>query len=217
MVEDFILLELKFEHTLLFIMNGGRVRGACKLSSKVALQRVSGRKGNSDDSQETVIEPVSWPGQFVWSHLGLSVFPLDQLLGCVCKTFTFFRPPPPSVGDFAQPRGRLNIKFFYCFLIKLPWFSRMACTLPCGADTARCAIISILPTFYWWSGQNKTKQNTYTPKLDFPESLAAGRCLSDIVLASKVAGRGSPQTLLPVRLLLFVLLVLSSRIMGAVF
>ena len=129
MVEDFILLELKFEHSLLFIMNGGRVRGACKLSSKVALQRVSGRKGNSDDSQETVIEPVSWPGQFVWSHLGLSVFPLDQLLGCVCKTFTFFRPPPPSVGDFAQPRGRLNIKFFYCFLIKLPWFSRMACTL----------------------------------------------------------------------------------------
>ena len=65
MVEDFILLELKFEHTLRFIMNDGRVRGACKLSSKVTGQRVSGRKGNSEDSQETLIEPVSRPGQFV--------------------------------------------------------------------------------------------------------------------------------------------------------
>lgn len=37
MVEDFTLLELKFEHPLLFLMNDGRVRGACKFSSKVTL------------------------------------------------------------------------------------------------------------------------------------------------------------------------------------
>lgn len=198
MVEDFILLELKFEHTLRFIMNDGRVRGACKLSSKVTGQRVSGRKGNSDDSQETLNEPVSRPGQFVWSHLGLSVFPLDQLLGCVCKTF--FRPPPPSVGDFAQPRGLLNIdlKFFYCFLLKVPWFSRMACTLHYPVEQTQLGVQSF-PSFpLFTGGQLKTKQNTHThpppPKLDFPESLAAGQCLSDIVLAIKmqVAGRGSP-------------------------
>lgn len=113
-----------------FIMNDGRVGGACKLSSKVALQRrVGGRETVTTHRKQWL---NLWVGQdsFVWSHLGLSVFPLHQPLGCICKTFTFFPPPPPSVGDFAQPRGLLNIdlKFFIAF-IKLPWFSRMACTL----------------------------------------------------------------------------------------
>ena len=62
--------------------------------------------------------------------------------------------------------------------------------------------VQSFPSFpLFTGGQLKTKQHTHThththppPKLDFPESLAAGRCLSDIVLANKmqVAGRGSP-------------------------
>ena len=64
-------------------------------------------------------------------------------------------------------------------------------------------------------------------KFDFPESLAAGWRLSDIVLASEmqVTGRGSPaqsykgtaSVSSPVRLLLFVLLLLSPRSRDAVF
>lgn len=127
MVEDFILLELEFELSLLFLMNDGRVKWACRLSSNITLasERVGGREIVT--TRETLIEPVSLPGRFVWSHQGLGVFPLDQLLGCFCKIFTLFQPPPPSVGDFAQPRGLLNtdLRFFYCFLLRVPWFSRV--------------------------------------------------------------------------------------------
>lgn len=71
-----------------------------------------------------------------------SVFPLDQLLGCFCQTFTFFHPLPTSVCDLTQPRKSLNIalRFFVVFFCSGYFDSRewLPCTSPYGAETAGC-------------------------------------------------------------------------------
>lgn len=128
-VESLLLFALEFEHTLLFLVNDRRVEWTCGFSKLIlGSEREEGKQWRL--TGDTLIEPVIWSGPFVWSHLGLSVFPLDQLPGWFCQTFRSFHPPPPSVCDCITEKAAIHrIKFLLLFLsTKGIWFSGMICT-----------------------------------------------------------------------------------------